>query len=177
MSCARGEKISGLFYVILALGGALGGCFNTFIAPQIFTTAVEFPLVLSLSLLVILLPDFLSTNPLRPKFFPKITAFLLLLLLLGTTLYISSAHNLFGGWRLAVSGLFLAAILFAAFLLLDWFYQTLPRVALATLIGGLLGGHQATATTARGFTRNEISSASAGCAMTLNMPAACIPTA
>jgi hypothetical protein len=140
----KGEN-SGLFYVILALGGALGGCFNTFAAPQIFTTAVEFPLVLSLSLLVILLPDFLSTNLLRAKRFPKFAAFLLLLLLFGTALYVSSAHHLFAGWRLAVSGLLLGAIVFAGLLLLDWFYRTLPRVALAALISGLLGGYQATA--------------------------------
>jgi spermidine synthase len=140
----KGEN-SGLFYVILALGGALGGCFNTFIAPQIFRTAVEFPLVLALSLLVILLPDFLAMNVLREKRFPKQIALLLLVLLPGAALYISSSHSLFDGWRLAISGSLLTLVLLAFFLLLDWFYQTLQRVALAILISGLLGGCQATA--------------------------------
>jgi hypothetical protein len=41
------------FYLLLALGGALGGIFNAFIAPHIFTSIVEYPLaLLALSLLL-----------------------------------------------------------------------------------------------------------------------------
>lgn len=40
------------FYLLLALGGALGGSFNAFIAPFIFNDAHEFQIVLILSLLL-----------------------------------------------------------------------------------------------------------------------------
>lgn len=37
------------FYLIIAIGGMLGSFFNTFLAPQIFSTWLEYPLVLGLS--------------------------------------------------------------------------------------------------------------------------------
>jgi hypothetical protein len=134
---------SGLFYVVLALGGALGGCFNSFVAPQIFLSAVEFPLVLSLSLLVVLLPDFLSTNVRRKTRFPYEIAALLLLLLMAAKLYISFDVHYFEGWYLAISGVLLLLVLFAALLLSDWFYQTPRRGLPAILVTGLLAGYLA----------------------------------
>ena len=134
---------SGLFYVVLALGGALGGCFNSFVAPQIFLTTVEFPLVLSLSLLVVLLPDFLSTNVRRKARFPYEIAALLLLLLTGVKFYISCDIHHFEGRYLALSGVLLVLVLFAALLLSDWFYQAPRRGLLAVLVAALLAGHLA----------------------------------
>lgn len=42
-----------LFYLCLAVGGALGGSFNTFVAPYIFTSISEYPFVIALSLLFV----------------------------------------------------------------------------------------------------------------------------
>ncbi len=134
---------SGLFYVVLALGGALGGSFNSFVAPQIFLSAVEFPLVLSLSLLVVLLPDFLSAKTVRKTRFPYAIAALLLLLVVAAKFYISSDIHFFEGRYLAISSVLLLLVLFAALLLSDWFYQTPRRGLLAILVTGLLAGHLA----------------------------------
>lgn len=51
------------FYLWIALGGVLGGLFNTLIAPVFFTSIAEYPLVLSLACL------------LRPKLTSRITIF------------------------------------------------------------------------------------------------------
>jgi hypothetical protein len=40
------------FYLFLSLGGALGGTFNALIAPLVFTSATEFPLVMALACFV-----------------------------------------------------------------------------------------------------------------------------
>lgn len=42
-----------LFYLCLAIGGALGGSFNTFVAPYIFTSIGEYPFIIALSLLFV----------------------------------------------------------------------------------------------------------------------------
>jgi SAM-dependent methyltransferase len=39
------------FYLLISLGGVLGGMFNAFLAPVIFSTVAEFPLALGLTLL------------------------------------------------------------------------------------------------------------------------------
>ena len=39
-----------LFYLCLSIGGALGGTFNTFIAPHLFTSIGEYPFIIALSL-------------------------------------------------------------------------------------------------------------------------------
>lgn len=39
-----------LFYLCLAIGGALGGAFNTFVAPYLFTSIEEYPFIIVLSL-------------------------------------------------------------------------------------------------------------------------------
>src|SRR5262249_13785214 len=40
------------FYLWMSLGGVLGGMFNALLAPLIFTTMIEYPLVLVLSVLL-----------------------------------------------------------------------------------------------------------------------------
>lgn len=52
------------FYFFLSLGGVLGGMFNGLVAPQVFKTAAEYPIGLSLA--CILLPTFFL-KPSRPK--------------------------------------------------------------------------------------------------------------
>lgn len=44
------------FYLYLAVGGALGGAFNALVAPAIFTTDIEYPLVLALSVVLLRWP-------------------------------------------------------------------------------------------------------------------------
>ena len=39
-----------LFYLCLAIGGALGGVFNTFVAPHLFLSFAEYPFIIGLSL-------------------------------------------------------------------------------------------------------------------------------
>jgi predicted methyltransferase len=41
------------FYLFIAVGGVLGGAFNALIAPQIFSTIVEYPLVITLAAFVL----------------------------------------------------------------------------------------------------------------------------
>lgn len=48
------EKLT-LFYLCLAIGGALGGVFNTFIAPHLFLFVWEYPFVIALSLPFVLI--------------------------------------------------------------------------------------------------------------------------
>ncbi len=51
------------FYLWLSVGGALGGCFNAFIAPLVFTQLAEYPLVLILAILVAGVNTDLLSNP------------------------------------------------------------------------------------------------------------------
>ncbi len=136
---------SGLFYVILALGGAIGGCFNSFVAPVIFSTAGEFPLMLALSLLVALLPDFLSTTVPRKQGFPIIKAASLIFLLLSMKLYFLSGVDPWKGWFLAVSAVMITLTIFIALVLSDWFYKSPWKAVFAILVVGLFGGHLAAA--------------------------------
>lgn len=129
---------SGLFYVVLALGGALGGCFNSLVAPRIFVTAAEFPLVLALSLLIVLPPDFLSAQQPRSRTVPARAVVLLVLSLVAAGLYASSVADPFAGWYLGGSGVLVLLIVFSALLVSDWLFRTPTRALLAILVGGLL---------------------------------------
>ncbi len=53
------------FYLLMSLGGVLGGIFAALIAPQLFTTIFEFPLLLAASLL--LRPDILGRTATRDE--------------------------------------------------------------------------------------------------------------
>ncbi len=46
------DRLTG-FYLSISIGGLLGGMFNAIIAPSVFSTVVEYPLVLTLALIVI----------------------------------------------------------------------------------------------------------------------------
>jgi len=132
---------SSLFYVLLALGGAIGGCFNGFIAPLIFRTAAEFPLVLAISLLVALLPGFLSPCPPRTRRFPTMVTVILLLLLVSGRLYLASALNVLDFPHVAIDGILLSVVLFTAFLVSDWVYRGPGRTLLAVVVTAVLGGY------------------------------------
>lgn len=49
------------FFLWVSFGGILGGIFNTFIAPHIFTSVIEYPLMLTLSLGAVALPFTMNT--------------------------------------------------------------------------------------------------------------------
>lgn len=79
------------FFVILALGGALGGSFNAFIAPVIFNDAYEFQIALILSLLL---------NPAIHEAFPEVIKKLvktigLVCITIGAIILISPTDNNF----------------------------------------------------------------------------------
>jgi hypothetical protein len=44
------------FYLLLSLGGVLGGLFNALIAPQVFRSLIEYPLVMALACLLVARP-------------------------------------------------------------------------------------------------------------------------
>lgn len=56
-----------LFYLCLSIGGALGGIFNTFIAPELFLSYMEYPFILVLSL-----PFVISGQPEEKKPFLRL---------------------------------------------------------------------------------------------------------
>lgn len=73
-----------LFYFWIAVGGVLGGWFNAIAAPLIFSTVLEYPLMLALSLL--LLPQFIPDETMGSGFrrtLPFGVGLLLAMLLIG----------------------------------------------------------------------------------------------
>lgn len=50
------------FYFCIALGGALAGVFNGFLAPLLFTQALEYPLVMLMALFVLKLPGLIESH-------------------------------------------------------------------------------------------------------------------
>lgn len=58
-----------LFYLCLSIGGAMGGLFNTFAAPELFLSYMEYPFILVLSL-----PFVTSTCPEEKKPFLRLAA-------------------------------------------------------------------------------------------------------
>jgi hypothetical protein len=77
------------FYLWVAFGGVLGGIFNALVAPAIFPTISEYPLIMLLSLLLLQTSAFANT-PLKSKNFT-----LSLGLLLGTFIIGLNFDNLF----------------------------------------------------------------------------------
>ena len=90
------------FYLMVALGGALGGTLNAFIVPALFNKVLEFPLALAASLL------------LHPDFRPTSRAGLGVIALLAVSLLLVNAPPLLSGIdvELARKG-FIAAIVLA----------------------------------------------------------------
>lgn len=90
------------FYLFLALGGALGGSFNAFIAPTIFNDVYEFQLVFILSLLL---------NPLFRQQLPKSILHLSIAIIIG--LIIALALMMWGNNNLTL-GILIFMILMSA---------------------------------------------------------------
>lgn len=83
------------FYLLMSTGGALGGIFNALIAPQIFTTAIEYSLVLALACFVRFWDNENQEKksdkkevPLQDKLFGPSVAFMAVLVALYTSLEI-----------------------------------------------------------------------------------------
>jgi spermidine synthase len=55
------------FYLSLAIGGALGGVFNTLVAPVIFKSVLEYPIVLGAGILLVTFTSRTSTIPPTPR--------------------------------------------------------------------------------------------------------------
>ena len=81
------EKLT-LFYLCLAIGGALGGIFNTFIAPHLFLSIWEYPFIVVLSL-----PFVIDNAPEEKNGFIKTTkktAFLLIFIIISFNLHLKT---------------------------------------------------------------------------------------
>lgn len=74
------EHLTG-FYLLMSLGGVLGGLFNALIAPVLFTTVAEYPIALVLACLF--LPDLVPGTRREPKAGFDLAAIGLLLLMAG----------------------------------------------------------------------------------------------
>ena len=72
------------FYLWLAVGGAIGGLFNTLVAPHLFASVAEYPLVLAAGCVLALWPAGLARVPRFGWAFPILTAASATLLVLGT---------------------------------------------------------------------------------------------
>lgn len=87
------------FYLLIAVGGALGGLLNAFIAPMLFNTLAEYPVIL------------LASCALNPDFRKKISNRYVLLYLAGCALMLVYGVIYKGGFSTAfVQNTFLAAI-------------------------------------------------------------------
>jgi len=58
------------FYIMVSLGGALGGCFVTFVAPELFVGFWEFPIAFVLTLIFSAIAFILSPGAKTPKWIP-----------------------------------------------------------------------------------------------------------
>ncbi len=90
------------FYLLMSLGGMLGGLFNTFVAPFIFNAVYEYPIMIVAALL--LRPGFFKGNWWLPTLFP------LSVLALGITVYWATEQlfdylDVIGGALILLAGL------------------------------------------------------------------------
>lgn len=83
------EYLTG-FYLLMSLGGVLGGLFNALVAPLIFTTIAEYPTALVLACL--LLPSLEGEEGKKPNFILDI-ACLSMILLLSVALFAFRLYN------------------------------------------------------------------------------------
>ncbi len=78
------------FYLIMAFGGMLGGMFNTFVAPFIFNSVIEYPVMIVAALL--LRPTLKPSTAPRWQQLVQDSAFPVTLLLIGLFVYHSVDH-------------------------------------------------------------------------------------
>lgn len=89
------------YFVLISLGGAIGGAFNGLIAPFVFKTPVEFPIVLALSLLM--LTVFLKDKTHRYALVALVTLFAILMASTGgfssNKGSIAQGRSFYGAWN------------------------------------------------------------------------------
>ncbi|MCT7950345.1 fused MFS/spermidine synthase [Ancylothrix sp. C2] len=124
------------FYLWVAFGGVLGGIFNALLAPAIFPTISEYPLIMLLSLLLLQTPLFPKNNP-KSKILPLSLGLLLGALLGGFTL-----DNFFKNALVFACGVALLAAIYYIFTLSKWRFVAgaLLILMLAQFSIGNLGG-------------------------------------
>ncbi len=124
------------FYLWVAFGGVLGGIFNALVAPLLFPTISEYPLIMLLSLLLLQTPLFPKNNP-KSKILPLSLGLLFGVLLVGFTL-----DNFFKNAFVFGCGVALLAAIYYIFTLGKWRFVggTLLILMLAQFSIGNLGG-------------------------------------
>ena len=99
-----------VFYLMISIGGALGGVFNAFIAPFIFKTAFEYPFILLLALTI---NPFFSTKPsarIRPfLWIASICLVLILLTLMGGIFDYMSKYQMLTAFSLILTVVILSS--------------------------------------------------------------------
>jgi hypothetical protein len=114
------------FYFWIALGGAMGGLFNTLVAPLLFNSVVEYPLVL---VLACLFRSRVRSDPaIRPRQAPSIIA-----PMIGSALAVGVVVSV--GGRNVIPGVFLAA---AGLPVLVYFIQFQRPTHFALSVGAML---------------------------------------
>ncbi len=99
-----------VFYLMISIGGALGGVFNAFIAPFIFKTAFEYPLMLLLALTVN--PFFSAAHSTRIRVFLWIAGICLVLIMLslsGVVFNYMSQHQMLLAFSLILTVVILSS--------------------------------------------------------------------
>jgi len=117
------------FYLLMSLGGVLGGIFAALIAPKIFTTVFEFPLLLAVSLLM--RPDILDGRLDRKAWLQAAAGLLAITVLLLAAMTLISSGVVEGHMKLRVV---VVAILFAAMI----YYAAQPSRRMALTASMLL---------------------------------------
>ena len=97
------------FYLWLALGGALGGIFNALVAPQIFSTVVEYPLALVAAAFLLPRPASArdgAAQQIRDVLFPALIA--------GLLVVVMTVPQFFNRWIAADATAYAAAAIIAS---------------------------------------------------------------
>lgn len=89
------------YFVLISLGGAIGGAFNGLVAPFVFTAPLEFPIVLVLSLLM--LTVFLKKRLLKYSMLILLSLFSLIVMLTGGFAdkkgVVAEGRSFYGSWE------------------------------------------------------------------------------
>lgn len=88
-----------VYFVLISLGGALGGLFNSLIAPFVFVIPLELPIVLGLTILL-----FISFKPEKTTLFSIISIVILAIVLLSGSVsrdatLVASGRTFYGAWQ------------------------------------------------------------------------------
>jgi hypothetical protein len=115
------------FYLVIALGGALGGLLNAFVFPTLLNRLIEYPVLLCLSLFAN--PGFSARFRGRPALMANVSLFLALFLTATWAAYV-----LRGGWGFLSSTGFADVMLFATLLLFSPYARNLATGGMIVLL-------------------------------------------